>query len=528
MQFVQNHDLLSQQKALRKLIRRAERVNRAGPPRDEDEEEIEVNNSTSFYSTIQRRGDQLRAHLARYKFPIFTPATFHSYTESHRMLTYEQNMRKYEACIRKGEEVVFNVDSMMPPAEVKTTVQDGLATFGLSPVDRQVIKAPLKYQSRVKLRDFENCLVLSPVTKLLHVFESLTEVLNKAEERGLDDVQLTELLILILKDYFPSLTHCTIYQKDLNFVFETLLSTLDPSQDSAKIQNIIQKKVRKVGQPISEFARILVALETEKQYIQTPFAAEETLKNRAEGAIKKILPMYLEKNCQDEFKNYRKLMSARGEGNLQLKQIVAFLAQLEQSDTYALKADKGLPPNATNFTAFSTVQSTSKLSDKESKRQSRRDRSRQNRSGSRGSQRSGSRGSSTSRDRSGSATSRSSVGSKSSREPSPAGKTSTSSERKSKPDTKQSSRSSGNKSKDEKKDKPDSGGQDQGPFCAVCYKFCRGQGEKSCQTYPGVQQTVMPCDQCGAGHHPSSVHQKKSSSKTKKSSSSKASSKNEK
>ena len=343
--FIANEDLSNHSTALIKVI---EVLKTQFPGAIDD---VEISTPTGFHDIQAKKRSQLWDKFNKYILPTYSVSDFSSICESYRLEQFRAHKLRILARERNGDLGPAPVlEDTLSPAELRNIIVEGLVSFGVWPATRVKEEHPLKYVHPIRWRDFENALVRSPLSKTINLYDTVSNILDEAQNRGLDYAQLGQLIGKFIDIYYPHLSNHTASTKDIKVIFGTLLSGLDIGTDITKVQAAMSSFSRTTRTSINETALILANLQCELYQLQTPLEKMSKSRMRAEKQVAKILPNFVEDSCKAEYFKYKQYKNLRNE-ELSFRNTIDYLCQLESDPKHSLKGVKSFPKSLVAITA---------------------------------------------------------------------------------------------------------------------------------------------------------------------------------
>ena len=211
---------------------------------------------TKEISTTNSLKDKLMAKYEDYDQPKFTQATWDQYRRLQITEAKAQIAATKARCLALNTPYVPTQKDEWSLKD-KFTVQESNITYCFDFTKMEYDKIhPMRYQFKILLEDFKTAVeYYGETSDFVSLPGSLMGILNLSQTKGLDLLQLNELLFLFIQKHHSSLLGpATQYMKsgDCRSMFQSLVNAVDPALDKARVEKAKAAVCRKVGDQISD------------------------------------------------------------------------------------------------------------------------------------------------------------------------------------------------------------------------------------------------------------------------------------
>ena len=233
--------------------------------------------------------DELKAKWRRIKYPLYEQSdivklnsTWHKHIQAINL--QRQNQRDFymsQGNHQAAAQISTEPDNSM--SERACIVKQESKTVGWDPTANEYVLVSTPYAPDLeKLSEFVDQCMHSQAT---NIPKSISNLMEEGEARGFTEVAYTSLWLQFIKKYLknsyqPALT----YSRNLNELFEFLLSLVDTQTEITKIRTAIAKIVRKQDEPVSFSVLKLKSLTSSLMFMIEPTATLFEVSKRSSRA----------------------------------------------------------------------------------------------------------------------------------------------------------------------------------------------------------------------------------------------------
>ena len=233
--------------------------------------------------------DELKARWRRIKYPLYEQSdivklntTWHKHIQA--VNSQRQNQRDFylaQGNHQAAAQIANEPDLSM--SERACIVKEDAKTVGWDPTANEYVLVSSPHAPELeKLSEFVDQCMHSQAT---NIPKSISNLMEEGEARGFTEVAYTSLWLQFIKKYLknsyqPALT----YSRNLNELFEFLLSLVDTQTEITKIRTAIAKIVRKQEEPVSFSVLKLKSLTSSLLFMIEPTATLNQVSKRSSRA----------------------------------------------------------------------------------------------------------------------------------------------------------------------------------------------------------------------------------------------------
>ena len=234
--------------------------------------------------TSTRIKEQLMGKFQEYRLPWMTTVSHAEYA----LLSVKQKIREAkERNVRRrllGQATVNAEEEFWRQKHEWTRKTDG-TTIGYD-FAREEFKTdwPLAYDGEVKLSDFTKYIAFFSDSKILLLHDTLINLLEAAQKKGLDWTHLTSLLHQFIQEYQPAQETASfqfLRTNDAQGLYGLLVELINPAAELAKLRAARAKITREPGESITTVLQKLKSLASQELTLNNVHLAGEMLDARA-------------------------------------------------------------------------------------------------------------------------------------------------------------------------------------------------------------------------------------------------------
>ena len=239
---------------------------------------------------------------------------------------------------RAEEEDEEFLDNLIEPIKMEGKICYGIDLKTLT-ID---YTRPLQFCDEIKLDLIQDCVQVSPLTKLVDINKTLRKILTKGEIWGWTRQNIATLLKLFVKDFLPISYTCLAYLEEPTDIWEAVSNLIDFSSAETTILQAMKALRRKKGHGIMTVVGSYRSLSFDLHEIKSPYASKEECVIAADKDSVKIVKWFIEPNLASLLKGVTDKLKYEQKRRIEVKEIVDLVNKYEMSPEYKLKGDKSL------------------------------------------------------------------------------------------------------------------------------------------------------------------------------------------
>ena len=230
------------------------------------------------------------------------------------------------------------VDNLITPVK-----EEGDICYGLD-LNTMTIdyERPLQYTGQIELKLINDCVMVSPLTKLVDINKTLKKILLKGEEYGWTRKNISTLLKLFVKEHLAISYTCLAYLEDPTEIFEAVANLIDFSSAEATILQAMKALVRKKNHGIVTVANAFKSLAFDLHEIKSPYSTKEDCLKDADKDAVKICKWFIEPNLYNLLRGICDKIRYEDKRKIDLAEYVDLVNKYELHPDFRLKSDKSL------------------------------------------------------------------------------------------------------------------------------------------------------------------------------------------
>ena len=237
----------------------------------------------------------------------------------------------------KEDESEF-VDNLLEPVK-----EEGDICYGLDLRTMTIdYKKPLQYTGQIKLELINDCVMISPLSKIVDINKTLRKILIKGAEYGWTREQIATLLKLFTKEFLSVNYTCLAYLEDPTEIWEAVSNLIDFSSAESTILQAMKGLVRKKNHGIVTVVGAFKSLAFDLHEIKSPYSTKDDCLKEADKDAVKICKWFIEPNLHALLKGITDKIKYEDKRKVNLAEYVDLVNKYEMSSQYRLKSDKTL------------------------------------------------------------------------------------------------------------------------------------------------------------------------------------------
>ena len=201
---------------------------------------------------------------------------------------------------------------------------------------------PLQFCEEIKIDLIQDCIQVSPLTKLVDINKTLRKILIKGEIWGWTRQNIATLLKLFVKDFMPINYTCLAYLEEPTDIWEAVSNLIDFSSAETTILQAMKALKRKKGHGIMSVVGSYRSLSFDLHEIKSPYASKEECLTAADKDSVKIVKWFIEPNLASLLKGVTDKLKYEQKRRVEVNEIVDLVNKYEMNPEYKLKGDKSL------------------------------------------------------------------------------------------------------------------------------------------------------------------------------------------
>ena len=237
----------------------------------------------------------------------------------------------------KEDEAQF-IDNLLEPVK-----EEGDICYGLDLRTMTIdYKKPLQYTGQIKLELINDCVMISPLSKIVDINKTLRKILIKGAEYGWTREHIATLLKLFTKEYLSVNYTCLAYLEDPTEIWEAVSNLIDFSSAESTILQAMKGLVRKKNHGIVTVVGAFKSLAFDLHEIKSPYSTKDDCLKEADKDAVKICKWFIEPNLHALLKGITDKIKYEDKRKVNLAEYVDLVNKYEMSSQYRLKSDKTL------------------------------------------------------------------------------------------------------------------------------------------------------------------------------------------
>ena len=255
--------------------------------------------------------------------------------------TISEFIMDYETKIKEKPDLKLSDDCVVHRGNIVT----GIYWHELEKKDgkeQRVMKetAPLQFAGNITMELLEDCLVISPLSKVLDWTRTLENLLEFGEKIGLSREQLATAIKELVKNYLPHYYASIQHEKNPKEVYDAACTMMDWSSNKAIVKQKMQEVTRLVGQDIGVPIRTIRSLAGELFRLMGPDLSEEDVAKQSDRHANKVLKSFVEEDTYKELIKYKNNQKIKFHKDVKLSDALMFISQIEDDPRFRLLSTK--------------------------------------------------------------------------------------------------------------------------------------------------------------------------------------------
>ena len=258
-----------------------------------------------------------------------------SFKASVKTRSKEANDKRKEIAEASEEEFV---DNLFEPVKEEGDICYGLNLKTLT-ID---YSRPLRYTGKIELKLLDDCVMISPLTKIVDISKTLKKILLKGAEYGWTRDNIGTLLKLFVKEHLRVSYTCLAYLEDSTEIWEAVSNLIDFSSAEATILQSMKGLIRKKNHGIGTVVNAYKSLAFDLHEIKSPYASKVECLTQADKDAVKICRHFIEPNLCNLLKGITDKIRYEEKRKVQLDEMIDLINRYEMGSEYRPKSDKSL------------------------------------------------------------------------------------------------------------------------------------------------------------------------------------------
>ena len=240
---------------------------------------------------------------------------------------------------RKAEEMEEEfVDNLFEPVKDEGEICYGMNLKTLT-IDYD---QPLQFTGKIELRLIEDCIMISPLTRIVDINKTLKKVLIKGAKFGWTRMNIGTLLKLFVKEHLSINYTCLAYLEDPTEIWEAVSSLIDFSSAESTILQAMKALTRKKSHGIATVVGAYKSLSFDLHEIKSPYATKVDCLKEADKDAVKICKYFIEPNLSSLLKGITDKIKYEEKRKITLDEMTELINRYELNPEYRPKTDKSL------------------------------------------------------------------------------------------------------------------------------------------------------------------------------------------
>ena len=237
----------------------------------------------------------------------------------------------------------------------KPYVEVGEAFYPMNFFTGEVENRPLLNPSPPTWMEIETkVLVLSGTSKSVNVMDTITNLLDYCNEKGISKKDLGSLMKNFVQSYIPYISGAIYMKGSTDTIFETILNSINFHTITQNIRQAIIKLTRQPGEAIEIPLQAYSSLLCELAFIENPDIDDYEAAKKAKKQTMRIAKHFVHPHIAGQLDELRKQKSIKFDEDLQLKELITFITIMETEQGYALTAPVSLSGKHVSLSIFHT------------------------------------------------------------------------------------------------------------------------------------------------------------------------------
>ena len=302
---------------------------------------------------------RLREKYDRYTEPIENVLSCVSRYEGAKLAALDEERTLEQLTsqpLRTGIMPVTNLgQSRMIKDLDKPYVEVGDAFYPINFLTGEVEKRPLLNPSPPTWSDVEaKVLVLSGTSKAVNTIDTVTNILDYGNDKGISKKDLGSLFKNFVQSYIPYISGAIYMKGDTDTIFETIINSINFHTITQNIRQAITKLTRQPGEAIEIPLQAYTSLLCELAFIENPDIEDHEAVTKATKQTMKIAKHFVHPHVAGQLDELRKQKSIKFDEELKLKELITFITIMETEQGYVLTAPVSLTGKHVSLSIFHT------------------------------------------------------------------------------------------------------------------------------------------------------------------------------
>ena len=201
---------------------------------------------------------------------------------------------------------------------------------------------PLQFTGKIELRLIEDCIMISPLTKIVDITKTLKKILIKGTKYGWTRVHIGTLLKFFVKEHLSMNYTCLAYLEDPTEIWESVSNLIDFSSAEATILHAMKALTRKKTHGIATVVGAYKSLAFDLHEIKSPYASKVDCLKEADKDAVKICKYFIEPNLFTLLKGITDKIKYEEKRKITLDEMTELINRYEMSPDFRPKTDKSL------------------------------------------------------------------------------------------------------------------------------------------------------------------------------------------
>ena len=237
----------------------------------------------------------------------------------------------------------------------KPYIEVGEAFYPMNFFTGEVESRPLLNPSPPTWSDIETkILVLSGTSKSVNVMDTITNLLDYCNEKGISKKDLGSLMKNFVQSYIPYISGAVYMKGNADTIFETILNSINFHTITQNIRQAIIKLTRQPGEAIEIPLQAYSSLLCELAFIENPDIDDYEASKKARKQTMRIAKHFVHPHIAGQLDELRKQKSIKFDEELELKELITFITIMETEQGYVLTAPVSLSGKHVSLSIFHT------------------------------------------------------------------------------------------------------------------------------------------------------------------------------
>ena len=298
--------------------------------------------NTKILDSTQEWNTAMKRKFSNYKEPMLSEAKVIAQNRMYEREVADRNSQMEHAAAQVPMQFRHNFVKKKyhpPKSYIRVT---NLGSFGFDPINQKEYAEPLEFSQKIQYDNFETLVQKCPISKALHMPNTIIAFMDKSESLGFSKLQLVEILsLLILHEQPANFPACQTHLHNPSNFIDFLTKMVNVNLEQSKIIQALKTIRRSMADSVNDTIQNFVTLSYQKSKFSCPRLDEDQHLKKAYKQAQTALMSLVESNTSLELLKFKE--RRLNDGRIcNLEDLLSFLNKLEEKPQFALKSDKYL------------------------------------------------------------------------------------------------------------------------------------------------------------------------------------------